>query len=125
MRIFILATLLLAAGTARAQDGERIEIEMSNFKYSPATITLAHDKPYVLHFVNHSGGGHDFVAENFFTAANVAPADRVYVKTGGIRLNGGEGLDIHIVAPAPGRYKAHCSHFMHSTFGMTGTIVVN
>ncbi len=28
------------------------------------------------------------------------------------------------LVPRAGTYRLHCSHFLHSSFGMTGTIVV-
>jgi plastocyanin len=33
-------------------------------------------------------------------------------------------VTIRLTAPAAGRYKVNCSHFMHSTFGMIGEIIV-
>lgn len=109
--------------TASAQP-ERIDIQLSNFKFAPATIAMTHGQPYVLHLTNGSGGSHDFVAKDFFAAAAVAPADRAKIRGGSIELDGGESTEIHLTAPAPGSYEVHCSHFMHSTFGMTGKIVV-
>ena len=120
------AALLALAGAASAQTGpEQVEIGLSNFKFSPSTITLQHGQPYVLHFANTAKGGHDFSAKAFFDAAAVAPEDRAAVAKGEIELQGGQSVDIHLTAPAAGTYEAHCSHFMHSTFGMIGKIVVH
>jgi plastocyanin len=114
-----------AGGAATAQgSAQAITVDMSNFKFTPATVTLTHGRPYVLHFVNSASGGHDFVAKEFFGAATIAPEDRAKVKNGEVELDGGESADIHLVANTPGSYKSHCSHFMHSSFGMTGTVVV-
>lgn len=128
MRRSILFSALLAtfaSGAATAQTApQTLSVEMSNFKFDPATLTLAHGRPYVLHFVNSASGGHNFVAKEFFDAATIAPDDRAKVKNGEIELGGGESADIHLVANTPGTYKSHCSHFMHSSFGMTGTVVV-
>ena len=33
-------------------------------------------------------------------------------------------MDITLTPRAPGTYKVECTHFLHSLFGMTGTIVV-
>ena len=51
-------------------------------------------------------------------------SDRAKMDKSGVDLEGGESVDIHLIAPPPGSYEMHCSHFMHSSFGMTGTIVV-
>ena len=80
---------------------------------------------HVLHLVNKAGGGHDFVAERFFTAAQLAPSDRATVTNGEVELGAGESADVRLVAPQPGTYDVHCWHFMQSTFGMTGKIVVS
>jgi uncharacterized cupredoxin-like copper-binding protein len=127
MRLFIPLGIFLtgfAGGAAIAQAPQAITVDLSNFKFTPATLTLTHGRSYVLHFVNSSSGGHDFVAKEFFDAASIAPEDRAKVKHGEVELDGGESADIHIVAGTPGSYKSHCSHFMHSSFGMTGTVVV-
>jgi len=128
MRRSILFSALLAvfaSGAASAQNGPQVlTVELSNFKFTPATITLTHGRPYVIHFVNSASGGHDYVAKDFFAAATIAPEDRAKIKNGEIELSGGESADIHLVANMPGTYKSHCSHFMHSSFGMTGQVVV-
>jgi|CZQE01.1.fsa_nt_gi uncharacterized cupredoxin-like copper-binding protein len=124
-RVVLVALALLAfAGPAAAQSPERIEIDLSNFKFTPSTITLRHGQPYVLHFVNTAKGGHDFSAKAFFDAASMEARDRAVVAGGEIELRGGQTADVRLTAPAPGTYDVHCSHFMHSTFGMTGKIVV-
>jgi uncharacterized cupredoxin-like copper-binding protein len=127
MRRFALAALVLLASNApgAAQTPDRVEIDLSSFKFTPSTIALHHGQSYVLHFVNKASGGHDFAAKAFFKAATIAPGDRATVAKGQIELDGGETADVHLTAPAPGTYEAHCSHFMHSTFGMTGSIVVS
>jgi len=128
MRRNILFSALLAvlvSGAATAQNGpQALTVELSNFKFTPGTVTLTHGRAYVLHFVNSSSGGHDYVAKDFFAAATIAPEDRAKVKNGEVELSGGETADIHLVANTPGTYKSHCSHFMHSSFGMTGQVVV-
>jgi uncharacterized cupredoxin-like copper-binding protein len=119
----VLAAVLLVTPMAASAQGDRVPIELSSFKFTPKTITLHHGQHYVLHFSNTSGGGHDFVARSFFAAARLDTPQSV--KDGKVALDGGESADIGLTAPQPGRYEAHCSHFMHATFGMTGTIVVD
>jgi len=115
------ALLLPAAAPARTAT---ITIALSNFKFTPSQVTLEHGQRYVLHLVNQAKGGHDLVAKAFFAAAKVDAADRAKMDRSGVDLEGGESVDIHLIAPPPGGYEMHCSHFMHSSFGMTGTIVV-
>jgi len=127
MRRSILFSALLAviaSGAASGQPPQALTVEMSNFKFNPSTLTLKRGQSYVLHFVNSASGGHDFVAKEFFASSAISPGDRAKVKNGEIELSGGESADVHLVANTPGTYKSHCSHFMHSSFGMTGQIVV-
>lgn len=129
MRYLLLAlTLLALTSSARAAPdwgaARDIEIRLTNFAFTPDTIELKAGQAYRLHIVNAASGGHNFDAAQFFAAAQVAPSDAAKIAKGTIELKGGDTADIRLVAPAAGSYKLHCSHFMHSTFGMTGEIVV-
>lgn len=122
------ALALGSASSAQAPDwpqAERVEIHLANFSFTPDTIPLRHGAPHVLILINDAGGGHDFVAESFFAAAEIRPADRTRIVKGGIRLAGKETAEVHLVAPAAGIYKVRCTHFLHSAFGMKGRIVVS
>lgn len=124
----LLAVALLAP-MSNAQPPEwagarTVSVELSNFRFTPATLTLQHGVVYRLRFSNAASGGHDFVAREFFAGANIAPEDRAKVRNGGVNVDGKETVEVRLMAGRPGTYKSHCSHFMHSSFGMTGTIVV-
>lgn len=126
-RGMVFAALLALAHAAPAQDTDwthapRVEIDLSSFKYTPATIPLRHGQPYVLVFVNKADGGHDLVAQRFFAVARVA--DPAKIAKGEVELGGGETAEVRLIAPPAGTYDVHCSHFMHSTFGMKASIVV-
>ena len=117
-----LAPLALALLIAPAQE-TRIDVAMSNFEFTPATIHLKARQPYMLHLT--SDGGHSFAAPAFFAAATIAPGDRGKIAKGKIELGEDESVDIHFTAPAPGRYETHCTHFLHASRGMKGEIVVS
>lgn len=123
----LLAVALLAP-TSKAQPPEwagaqTVSVELSNFKFTPATLTLQHGMVYRIRFSNVASGGHDFVAKEFFASANIAPEDRAKVRNGGVDVDSKDTVEVRLVAKA-GTYKSHCSHFMHSVFGMVGKIVV-
>lgn len=127
LRLTTVFALCLVATPLLAQPDEprRIQIDLSSFKYEPAAIALDHGRPYVLHFVNISGKGHDFVAKPFFDAAHVATEDRALIAKGGVEVDSNQSVDVHLTAPSqPGTYDVHCSHFMHSALGMKATITV-
>lgn len=124
--VFALPFVALPTATIAQQvKQERVEIDMASFKYKPATITLHHGQNYTLHFVNRARSGHNFTAGAFFAAAQVAPADRAKVTGGEVEVAGGTEVDVQIIAPAPGRYAVHCSHFMHKILGMKAAIIVD
>jgi len=122
-----LALAVAVSASAQSPDwsqAQQVSVELSNFKFTPATLTLKHGTPYRLHLSNTSSGGHNFAAKEFFAASTVMPADAAKLKGGAIDLKAGESADIHVAPLQAGTYKLHCTHFMHSSFGMTGTIVV-
>lgn len=129
MRYLLLTIALLAlTSSARAApdwgNAQEVDVRLSNFAFAPDKIELRSGEAYRLHLVNAASGGHNFDAGKFFTAAQIAPSDAGKIVKGSIELKAGATADIRLVAPAPGSYKLHCSHFMHSAFGMTGEIVV-
>jgi plastocyanin len=121
MPLLRLAPLLFVL-TAAAPAGQRVDVALSNFAFTPATIELTHGQSYVLHLS--SKGGHSFAARAFFAAATMAPADRARITDGKIELEGGENVDIRFTAPKAGVYPIKCTHFLHAGFGMTGKFVV-
>ena len=122
------ALAVLSTLTGAAPPGAAVEVvtvHLSSFRFAPALIRLAHGRRYQFHFINDSGGGHDFVAPRFFAAAQLTPKDRARLAHGEIELTGHDEADIAFEAPAAGTYEFHCSHFLHQTFGMKGRIVVD
>lgn len=118
-----LALPLLAFALISARPEQRVDVALSNFKFTPSTIALEHGQPYVLHLT--SSGGHSFAAKAFFAAAGMTAAERAKVAGGKIELAGGESVEVRFVAPAAGTYEIRCTHFLHSSFGMTGSFVVD
>ena len=122
--LFALLPALLAGSSAIAQPASAVAVQLASFKFTPSTIVLDHGRTYVLRLANVSGDGHDFAAPGFFAAANVAAADRQLVTEGVVEVPSHQVREIHLTAPAAGRYKLKCSHSFHKMFGMSGTIVV-
>ena len=122
-RVVAAAFLSLAvAGSASAQPTPpSVTIAVRSFGFTPQPIRLRAGQPVTLTFVNQSGSGHDFTAGAFFAAATITAGA---APGGEIELRGHETKSITLV-PRAGVYPAHCSHFMHSMFGMRDTIVVN
>jgi uncharacterized cupredoxin-like copper-binding protein len=127
MRIAPLAAIALTAlavPSATAQAPTTVNVQLSNFKFTPRTIVLGQGSPYVLRLANVAGGGHNFVAPSFFAAAAIAPSDRRRVQGGEVEVPPGQVREIRLTAPRAGSYKVKCTHRFHKFLGMSGTIVV-
>jgi uncharacterized cupredoxin-like copper-binding protein len=121
MRAALFALALLAPLPAFAQDGPRtVEVQLSNFSFTPRAIALTAGRPVILHLVNTGGGGHNFSAPQFFAAATGVSGP---VHDGTVDVPGHQSVDIRLT-PSRGTYRLRCTHTMHTAFGMSGTITV-
>ena len=129
-----LSTLLLE-GPAYAQNAPApaapdwskaatVSLAMANFDFTPRALQFRANLPYHLRLTNNASGGHSFDAPEFFAAVNVAPKDRGKIVKGEIEVGSGQTVDVTFVPTISGTYEFHCSHFLHASFGMKGTIVV-
>lgn len=120
MRAALLALLLIAPAALSAQQ-PAVEVQLSNFKFTPSTINLHAGQRVTLHLVNSAHGGHNFAAPEFFAAASdvSGPVDH-----GSVDVPGGQSVDVTLT-PAHGTYRLRCTHTMHTAFGMSGSIVVD
>jgi plastocyanin len=120
-RLAAVAALSLVAGSPASAQPAVQTIALWSYGYSPRPIQLKAGRPVRLVFVNRSGKGHDFTARAFFARSRILSGD---VRGGEVELRGGQTKTVTLI-PAAGTYPVHCSHFLHSTFGMRATIVVN
>jgi plastocyanin len=102
---------------------QRITVVLSSFKFAPATIRLRAGQPVILRLQNGGGAGHDFSAPAFFRAAAIRQQDAGKLAGGSVDVGGRESVDIALI-PVAGTYPLRCTHALHSTFGMKGSIVV-
>ncbi|HEY2619774.1 MAG TPA: cupredoxin domain-containing protein [Acetobacteraceae bacterium] len=118
----VLVPVAVSAQPSQGQPAEAITIRLSNFAFAPAQLQLRVGVPVRLHLVNDSSGGHSFSAPALF-AASAYPSGAP-PQEGTVQIAAGGSVDITLVPRAAGTYKLECTHFLHSMFGMTGTIVV-
>jgi len=126
LALALIATLpapALAQPTADWASAKQVDVVLSNFAFTPEVLRLQHGHAYRLHFVNQGSGGHNFSAPDFFSRARIDPADSAALKDGKIELKKGEARDVRLI-PAQGSYKVKCTHFLHTGFGMKGSILV-
>ena len=112
-----------AQGTNPTGSGiETITVRLSNFAFNPEHLRFKANAPVRLRLVS-EGGRHDFSAPAFFATSSYlsgssAPPD------GDIEVRSDETVEIAMVPQKPGKYPLKCTHFLHSLFGMHGTIDV-
>lgn len=124
VRTFALLAAFIALTSAASAHVQLVTITMSNYAFAPDKIELLADSDYQLHFVNGSSKGHDFSAVDLFSAGTVAPDDQSKVKDGAVEVEAGQTVDIRFTPKKKGSYPVRCTHFLHASFGMTGTVTV-
>lgn len=108
---------------APTNDSETTTVRLSTFAFDPNNIRLKADAVVRLRIVNESDGGHNFSAPALFAASSFLPSSTVPSK-GEIEIAPHETVDVALVPHVPGTYPLECTHFLHSVFGMHGTIEV-
>ena len=120
-RLAAVAAISLCLGAPATAQPAAQTIELSSFAYAPKPIQLRAGRQVTLTFVNRSNSGHDFTARDFFASSRIVAGS---APEGKIRLGPGRTQNITLV-PRRGDYGVHCSHFLHSQFGMRTRIYVN
>ena len=123
LALVALSAATAAPGQPNAGRTEVTTVQLSSFDFTPSTIRLRAGAPTVLRLVNSGRGGHDFSAPAFFAAARVDPTSSAAIRNGSVEVGSRRTVELRLV-PAAGRYRLRCTHFLHSTFGMNGEIVV-
>jgi plastocyanin len=119
----VIPILLLGTSAVASAQPELVTVQLSNFKFVPSTIQLRAGTPTILRLQNASRGGHNFSAPDFFAAARVEGKSAAVVRKGTVEVPRRGTVDISLV-PVAGSYRVKCTHTLHSTFGMKGTILV-
>ncbi|MBV8092979.1 MAG: cupredoxin domain-containing protein [Acetobacteraceae bacterium] len=135
MRIFACGSVIVLAAfsappSGRAQQApapagvsETITVRMSNFAFDPEYLRLKAGVPVRFRFLNESRGGHDFSAPAFFAASSTLPGSSA-PPNGDVAVGAHQTVEIVVVPLKPGTYPLKCTHFLHSFFGMHGTVEV-
>ncbi len=127
-RLPVLALALLLgsqAPVAQASDATVVTIELTNFSFAPANLSLVHGQNYRLRLVNRASGGHNFKAPGFFAASTIAPESASRIASGGVEVHGHETIELDVTPLRPGHYDLKCTHFLHGVMGMKGEITVS
>ncbi len=118
------ATRTAAADWAKA---ETVTVELSEFVFSPSTLTFRAGAAYRLVIENAGDRVHFFVSDGFFKAIAAQALRSAEGEVAGpylekIALAPGKSKELLFVAITPGRYALVCTVFLHEKFGMSGEI---
>lgn len=118
--------VVAAADWSRA---ETVTVTLSEFSFSPPSLTFAAGTPYRLLIRNIGNNQHLFVADGFFKAIAAqrlkTPGGDVDVPyLAAIAVAPGAEKELAFVAVTPGIYHLECSLPFHATFGMEGEIAI-
>jgi uncharacterized cupredoxin-like copper-binding protein len=124
--VFFSLCLVLALQNSMmaAPAGQQIDVTLSNFSFAPNMLRLQRNSSYTLHLMNSASGGHSFSAPELFAAVMIAPEDSAKITNGRIEIPAGQAVDIHLTPMTAGTYAIVCTHFLHQTFGMRGTAII-
>ncbi len=108
---------------------ETLTVVLSEYAFSPGTLTFRAGAPYRLRIKNGGNSTHFCVSEGFFKAIAArklvtpsAETEQPYLKS--IALKPGEAKDLHFVPVRPGAYALECTAPFHAGFGMRGEITI-
>lgn len=120
----VAAALILASTPSLAQETGPtvVEVHLKNFSFTPSELHLRRGVPVVLRLVDPSGS-HSFAAPELFAASTLDPATVALIRDGKVEVPE-EGVELHLTPNTSGAYAFHCTHLMHSAFGMKGTVIV-
>ena len=111
----------LAPAAAQPSAPATVQVRVWSFGFAPNPIALKAGQPVTLQFVNQSGSSHDFSAQRFFESSRIVAGA---APKGEVELRAHETKEVTVI-PQTGTYPAHCSHFLHESFGMHDQIVVS
>lgn len=120
------AQVVDAADWAAAQP---VAVELSEFEYSPETLTFRVGQPYALELTNSGLVPHRFMARGFFRAVAArgivyADGEAGYPLLEAVSLEPQESKTIYFFPVVPGDYHLSCDLPLHATLGMSGRLVI-
>jgi len=86
-------------------------------------VHFHHRQTYRLRFVNWGSSGHNFAAPECF-AVSISSADPAAIWGGRVEVGKGESRTARLI-PAASNNRVACTHFLHASFGIAGSIAVN
>ncbi len=106
-----------------------VRVDMSDFTFTPESLTLETGQPYKLEIVNVGTTKHYFTAEGFYQSVAFRKAQTSYGEFkapyfNAIEVFPGNQVDLYFVPVIQGSYSSLCTIAGHEEAGMHGTIIV-
>jgi len=110
-------------------DVQTVSMELSEFSYTPDTLTFRRGQPYALELTNTGSVAHRFVARTFFRSIAVkgiryADAEAGYPILEAVSLQPQETKTLYFVPVIQGDFHLACDQPLHATLGMAGRLVI-
>lgn len=107
-----------------------VEVDLTEFAFSPSTLRFARGRPYALKLTNTGSTTHRFAAPGFFRAIAArrliySDAEASYPFLEAIALESRETKTVHFVPVAAGDFYITCDMPFHGMFGMSGRILID
>lgn len=131
--ISILVLLLAGCASAPSQASTEINVEATDFAYTPLSITVPAGEPVTLKLTNKGAVEHDYVIE-YINVTDVVASESMPAEHH--QMGDMPDYDLHFFAKAgeiatlqftalePGTYEVFCSIEGHKEAGMVGTLIV-
>lgn len=112
-----------SAAASQALPTPVVEVRLSSFEFTPATVQLRVGEEHILRLIG-TGGSHNFSAPGLFAASRIDPASAGRIRHGTIELREGDSVDIRLTPLTRGTYVIRCTHLLHTAYGMKGEAIV-
>jgi uncharacterized cupredoxin-like copper-binding protein len=132
--LILIAVMLLSACASRpSQPSTELTVEMTDFAYTPSSVTIPAGQPVTLTVNNTGKIEHDFVVEKIDVATEVIQdnGSNAHHAHGAeqnfdlhISARPGEASIVQLTISEPGTYKVFCSVEGHEEAGMIGELTV-
>ena len=112
MRYAFLLAVPIAFRLAFTQAPTLVTVQLANFKFTPKSIVLDHGHAYVLRLQNVADGA-TISPHGLLRRGQCRAGDRGLISEGEVEVPAGQVREIHLTAPAAGKYSLKCSHSFH------------
>ncbi len=121
--VFFLAAC--GAGSIPQTGGSSSTVVMSDYKFSPATVTVPAGQTVTLNLTNNGAAAHTWVVMKTPISGSFTSADQANVLFDSQQIGPGQSKTVTFTAPTtPGNYQVVCAMPGHFENGMVGQLVV-